>query len=264
MKLKILLVSFTLTLLAGIAFFTLHPASQSPGFKTIPPAEDDAGFVPYYITRHLPSILQNHDALRQGFVNIKMRGYQGAGIILEKGLVLTNAHVVVDENGRQRHRWYRVTLNGGGRAHATYVAHSRTYDVALLRIPEDFGTPLPLADEDVTLHQPVMALGNPSRGDWVVSGDVKALSLMVRHKFVPDRSPRAVRMFVMGAQPVQGYSGGPVVNPFTGQVVGITVGLVARYVDPLTGKWVTPDKDVGVAMHIRDVLREVRKLKAAL
>lgn len=256
-------------LILGLVLGAVCAAAASPGNSIPQNPSVDAGYTPIplresYTTfpfpRRLPDIDGVH-ALKDSFVNIDLGDYAGAGVIIEKGMVLTNAHVVIDEDGDLRKRRVQISLYDGRRVSGYYIAHSRTYDIAILRIPEDFGTPAPLANSEVPLEQEVIAIGNPARGKWVAKGRVLALGLRVRHTFVPDRTDAAIRMFVMNAAIVAGYSGGPVVHPLTGEVYGISVGLAERYIDPATGLWVTPPARVGLAMHIHEVLAEVEALR---
>ena len=260
MNLKAFFCGMALVALCAFAA-AVQPASgpdTDAGYSPLPPR---LSYLPFTIPRLPPGIDGVH-AIKESYVNIEMHDYAGAGVIIEKSIILTNAHVVLDDDGDPRQKRYSVSLYDGERVRGYYLAHSKTYDIAILSVPEDFGTPVSLASQEVSVGQDVVAVGNPNSGRWVAKGIVLALDLQVRHDFVPDRSDIAVRMFVMNAAIVPGYSGGPVVHPVTGEVYGISVGLARRYIDPVTGKWVTPPTRVGVAMHIQDILTELEKLRA--
>lgn len=257
MKIKVILLSFALTMLIGAFYlFSGGTKPQDVGFKPIPPRPNiGVQTVPW-----IPPDITGMHVIKNSFVNIATRDYAGAGMVIEPGLVLTNAHVVLDSNGKPRQRRFSVTLYDGSSTTGVYVAHSNTYDLAVLRVPDDFGLPALVAADEVPLQQDIIAVGNPYNGAWLAHGTVLALDLWVRHAYTPDRSPKAVRMFVMNAALRPGYSGGPIIHPVSGEVYGVSVGLAERYKDPQTGAWVVPRKMVGLAIHISDALTEVEKI----
>jgi len=97
----------------------------------------------------------------------------GSGVIIdaEKGLVITNHHVIdkADE--------ISVTLNDGRTLSAELIGDDPESDVAVIRIPADKLTAMPLADSDQLLVGDfVVAIGNPfGLGQTVTSGIVSAL-----------------------------------------------------------------------------------------
>lgn len=97
----------------------------------------------------------------------------GSGVIIdaENGYVITNHHVieVADE--------IAVTLADGRRMDAELVGSDPETDIALLRIPADDLTAIPLGDSDeLEVGDFVIAIGNPFRpGQTVTSGIVSAL-----------------------------------------------------------------------------------------
>lgn len=97
----------------------------------------------------------------------------GSGVIIdaEKGLVITNHHVIdkADE--------ISVTLNDGRTLSAELIGDDPESDVAVIRIPADKLTAMPLADSDqLRVGDFVVAIGNPfGLGQTVTSGIVSAL-----------------------------------------------------------------------------------------
>ena len=167
-----------------------------------------------------------------------------------------------DEDGDLRSRSIRVRLTDGSSKRATVIGYSATYDVAVLSIDDNFGTPAQLATEDAYVGQRILAVGNPPSGARQVYGNVLELDLPVMHRYVPDRTNQPVNMFVVTNRVVHGYSGGPMVDASTGVVYGITVGQVQYYNDPETGERKRVRPYAGAAMHISDVMTEVDRILA--
>src|SRR5690606_20046695 len=97
----------------------------------------------------------------------------GSGVIIDaqRGLVLTNNHVVEDADEVQ------VTLADGRTLKAEFVGNDADTDVALMRIPAQDLTAIPVADSDrLQIGDFVVAIGNPfGVGQTVTSGIVSAV-----------------------------------------------------------------------------------------
>ncbi|WP_292363014.1 trypsin-like peptidase domain-containing protein, partial [Methylophaga sp. UBA1464] len=97
----------------------------------------------------------------------------GSGVIVnaKEGLVLTNNHVI------QRADEITVSLHDGRSFQAEVVGSDPATDVAVIRIPPENLTALPLADSDsLRVGDFVVAIGNPfGLGQTVTSGIVSAL-----------------------------------------------------------------------------------------
>lgn len=140
----------------------------------------------------------------------------GSGVIFDakKGLVLTNNHVIhkADE--------ITVSLNDGRSFHATVVGSDPATDVALIQIPAEQLTALPLADSDkLRVGDFVVAVGNPfGLGQTVTSGIVSALG----------RSGLGIEgyeNFIQTDASINpGNSGGALVN-LRGELVGINTAI---------------------------------------
>ncbi len=229
-------------------------------FEAIPPrvtSPDDEQPIPTVTASN-----DGYDVIRKSFVSVEMHNFAGSGVIVRPGIVVTNAHVVYDEDGDLRSRSIRVRLTDGSSKRATVIGYSATYDVAVLSIDDNFGTPAQLATEDAYVGQRILAVGNPPSGARQVYGNVLELDLPVMHRYVPDRTNQPVNMFVVTNRVVHGYSGGPMVDASTGVVYGITVGQVQYYNDPETGERKRVRPYAGAAMHISDVMAEVDRILA--
>lgn len=136
----------------------------------------------------------------------------GSGVIIDaqRGLVLTNHHVVENADG------VSVTLSNGRSVEAEFLGSDPDTDIALIRIPAQNLTAIPLADSDqLQVGDFVVAVGNPyGLGQTVTSGIVSA----VGRSGIP---VAGFQNFIQTDASINpGNSGGPLVN-LQGQLVGI-------------------------------------------
>jgi Do/DeqQ family serine protease len=142
----------------------------------------------------------------------------GSGVVVDarQGLVLTNHHVIdkADE--------IEVTLKDGRKLKAQLVGSDAETDIAVLRIPAERLSAIPLGDSDrLRVGDFVVAIGNPfALGQTVTSGIVSALG----------RSGLGIEgyeNFIQTDASINpGNSGGPLVN-LRGQLVGINTAIYA-------------------------------------
>tara|TARA_R110001606_G_scaffold346892_4_gene495988 strand:+ start:14373 stop:15752 length:1380 start_codon:yes stop_codon:yes gene_type:complete len=140
----------------------------------------------------------------------------GSGVIFDakKGLVLTNNHVI------HKADQITVSLTDGRSFQATLVGSDPATDVALIKIPPEQLTALPLADSDeLRVGDFVVAIGNPfGLGQTVTSGIVSALG----------RSGLGIEGYEdfiqTDASINPGNSGGALVN-LRGELVGINTAI---------------------------------------
>ncbi len=145
----------------------------------------------------------------------KRKNSLGSGVIIDKdaGLVLTNNHVIhkADE--------IVVTLNDGRQLQAKLVGTDPAADIAVIQIPADNLTELPIADSDqLRVGDFVVAIGNPfGLGQTVTSGIISALG----------RSGLGYEDFIQTDASINpGNSGGALVN-LRGELVGINTAILA-------------------------------------
>ena len=141
----------------------------------------------------------------------------GSGVIIDaaKGYILTNHHVIdkADE--------ITVTLKDRRQFKAKLVGSDRETDIALLRIPAENLTALPLGNSDqLQVGDYVVAIGNPfGLGQTVTSGIVSALG----------RSGLGIEGYEdfiqTDASINPGNSGGALVN-LKGELVGVNTAIV--------------------------------------
>ena len=136
----------------------------------------------------------------------------GSGVIIDaaKGYVLTNHHVIENADDVQ------VTLADGRTVKAEFLGSDRDTDIALIRIPADKLTALPLGDSDqLRTGDFVVAIGNPfGFSQTVTSGIVSAVGRS------GIRGLGYQNFIQTDASINPGNSGGALVN-LSGQLVGI-------------------------------------------
>ncbi|MCS6893697.1 MAG: trypsin-like peptidase domain-containing protein [Deltaproteobacteria bacterium] len=147
----------------------------------------------------------------------------GSGFIFDskRGLILTNAHVIVNPETR-----ILVTLQGGDRIPANLVGSDPDLDIAIIRlskIPERdltqviFGT-----SSDLKVGKKVVAIGNPFGLDWTMtSGIISATNRVVRTR------NSLVSMIQTDAAINPGSSGGPLFD-LSGRVVGVNTQILSK------------------------------------
>lgn len=141
----------------------------------------------------------------------------GSGVIVDagQGYVLTNRHVIAGADQ------VSVTLSDGRRFEAQVIGADRETDIAVIRIPAERLSGVPLGDSDaLEVGDFVVAIGNPfGLGQTVTSGIVSALGRRVR-----DVGGRE-KFIQTDASINPGSSGGALVN-LRGELVGINTAIV--------------------------------------
>ncbi|WP_449465568.1 Do family serine endopeptidase [Stenotrophomonas humi] len=136
----------------------------------------------------------------------------GSGVIIDaaKGLVLTNHHVIDNADD------VRVTLADGRTVQAEFIGSDPDTDIALIRIPAEKLTALPLGNSDqLRVGDFVVAIGNPfGFSQTVTSGIVSAVGRS------GIRGLGYQNFIQTDASINPGNSGGALVN-LSGQLVGI-------------------------------------------
>jgi serine protease DegQ len=140
----------------------------------------------------------------------------GSGVVVdaERGLVLTNHHVIAGAED------ILVTLADGRTLNATFVGADPDTDVAVVRVPADDLSALPLADtSNLRVGDFVVAVGNPfGLGQTVTSGIVSALGRTGLRGL-------GYQNFIQTDASINpGNSGGALVN-LRGELVGINTAI---------------------------------------
>ncbi len=142
----------------------------------------------------------------------------GSGVVVDarRGLVLTNNHVIAKADA------VRVTLGDGRTLKAELVGSDPATDVAVLRVPTEGLSALPLADsEALKVGDFVVAIGNPfGLSRTVTSGIVSGLGRT-------GLGIEGYENFIQTDASINpGNSGGPLVN-LRGELVGINTAILA-------------------------------------
>ncbi|MGZ6304215.1 MAG: S1C family serine protease [Ktedonobacteraceae bacterium] len=170
-----------------------------------------------------PSILNNafssglEEMIEQAQASVVQvrRGDRGAGtgaIWQTNGGIITNHHVIAHTGSKTL-----VELRNGQVFEAQLVDSDPTLDLALLKVPADHLTAIPVADSTkLRVGELVFAIGHPwgQRG-VVTAGIVSALS-----KVKMRNSNRQLEYIKSDVRLAPGNSGGPLLNAL-GQVIGI-------------------------------------------
>ena len=218
--------------LAALALVLLH-ASTTPAPRPITQQDIDAAVLRTLEDKPLPSRTAKAAAIIGPSV-VRVRGIGpfegdheeveigvGSGVVIvDKGVILTNLHVVV---GARR---IRVAFADGLESEAEVVGVFAEHDLAVLQaktIPDDLVAATMRSTDDLAPGDEVVAVGFPfGIGPSVSAGVVSGL----RREF---RSPEGKRVltnliqFDAAANP--GSSGGPLVT-VEGEVVGIVTGIL--------------------------------------
>ena len=179
----------------------------------------------------------------------------GTGFVAsEDGDIITNAHVVLDEQGETASDVTVVFNSPGGEGdefEAELVGVDGDSDVAVLRVDPDKAPIQPLKIGDsakVVVGEPVVAIGNPLGYDFsITSGIVSAVGRSIE---APTGAmiPNAIQT---DAAINPGNSGGPLIDA-RGQVIGINEQIASR-----SGG----NEGLGFAVPINTAVRVMEQLK---
>ncbi len=150
----------------------------------------------------------------------------GTGFIIDTdGHIVTNNHVITDQNGNAVQK-ITVTLSDGRESTAQVVGRDAPTDLAVLKITADNLTPIALGTSaDLQVGQDVVAMGNALNlpgGPTVTKGVVSALNRLIQEG---DTTIQDAIQTDAAINP--GNSGGPLVDA-QGQVVGITTAIITQ------------------------------------
>jgi len=152
-------------------------------------------------------------------VQIQSRGCGGvlfgSGFPVQRGLVVTNAHVVAGSRRQE------VVTNGGVRADATVVYFDPNHDLALLSAPDLAVGPLGLAPAPARRGQEAVVIGYPGGGPQQYIGATIVLRTQPEAPDIYARPQGGHRdIYVLHARVRKGVSGGPVVD-LRGRSLGV-------------------------------------------
>jgi S1-C subfamily serine protease len=218
--------------LFALLLVSVHEAVRPPA-RQIAQRDIDAAVLHTLETQPLPSVAARaYEAIRPSVVRVRGFGQHGKDdeaaetgvgsgvVIVEKGVILTNLHVVA---GAKR---VKVVFADGLESDASIVGLQPEHDLAVLQaatVPDDLVPATLRSTADLAPGDTVIAVGFPfGIGPSVSAGVVSGL----RREF---QSPQGERLltnliqFDAAANP--GSSGGPLVTP-DGEVVGIVTAIL--------------------------------------
>jgi S1-C subfamily serine protease len=229
-RLLVLAAAAGLLVLLAAAWHASRPAPP----RKLTQADIDAAVLHTLATKSLPSrAAKAYEVIRPSVVRV--RGWKiedggkhndggsstGSGVVIvDKGIILTNLHVVAGAE------WVDVTFADGVESEATVIATRPEQDLAVLQaktLPDDL-TPATLrSTHDLAPGDEVVAVGfpfaiGPSASAGVISG--------LRREFVSPLGKRLLTnliQFDAAANP--GSSGGPLIT-MDGEVIGIVTAIL--------------------------------------
>ena len=149
----------------------------------------------------------------------------GAGsgfIVTPDGMIITNRHVVADEDAE-----YTVVLSDGTQYSATVLARDPLNDLAVVKIDELNLPTVPFGDSDaVKLGSRVVAIGN-ALGEFsntVTTGVISGIGRTIAAGDSSGTVERLDEVFQTDAAINPGNSGGPLLN-LAGQVIGVNTAI---------------------------------------
>lgn len=148
----------------------------------------------------------------------------GSGFLVTKdGYVVTNKHVVSDENAT-----YTALLSDGSKKEAKIFYIDPNDDIAIIKIDGSDYTPVSIGDSDkVQLGQSVLAIGN-ALGEFensVSTGIISGLKRTIRATASTGQSAELRNVIQTDAAINPGNSGGPLLD-FSGRAIGVSVAMV--------------------------------------
>jgi serine protease Do len=167
---------------------------------------------------------------KDAVVTIKTKKATGSGFIISKdGLVITNKHVVLNEESQVADR-VEIVMSDGTKINANVLGTSRHQDLALIRIPNQSRLKfLKLAKtETIKVGQNVYAIGSPSGIDNVFTSGT--LNKVEKSQYL-----------LHDARIGHGSSGGPLIND-NGEFIGVNTHIA---------KFNEDENTVSIALNIR-------------
>jgi S1-C subfamily serine protease len=216
-----------------LLFLAWQGARPAPPRK-LTQADIDAAVLHTLATKSLPSrAAKAYEVVRPSVVQV--RGWRiddggkkndggsstGTGVVIvDKGIILTNLHVVAGSE------WVQVVFADGTESEATVIATRPEQDLAVLQaktLPDDLTPATMRSTQDLAPGDEVVAVGfpfgiGPSASAGVISG--------LRREFVSPLGKRLLTNLIQfDAMANPGSSGGPLVT-MDGEVIGIVTAIL--------------------------------------
>lgn len=141
-----------------------------------------------------------------------------SGIVMSKdGYIITNAHVVLNENTNEVHTRIEVVLYSGATYTAKVIGYDEDTDLAIIKVEANNLKPASFGNSDaVSIGDRVVTIGNSGGLEWSASqGIISGLK-----RDVYDETGYSIQCLQIDAVINPGNSGGPLLNN-KGEVIGI-------------------------------------------
>jgi S1-C subfamily serine protease len=170
------------------------------------------------------TIAPNNSVNNQAIVNdeasvVKIQGdgcggiIDGSGFVVDKGIVVTNAHVVAGVPAPEVVDGYRAY-------HAVPIWFDPNMDIAILRVNNLPDPPLTLSGQDLASHGAAAILGFPGGGPLTATQAVVIDQVIAKGQNIYNRGTVSRSIYELQAVVQPGNSGGPLLAP-DGSVAGI-------------------------------------------
>lgn len=199
---------------------------------------------------NLPSSSQLAAAVnkdRESVVKIVGRGcggiVDGSGFVVGDDMVATNAHVVA---GIDR----QFVTDSNGTHSAVAIWFDPNLDLAILRVANLAGDPLPMSSKIVPDHTPAAVMGYPGGGGFTANPASVLDQFVAAGRNIYGRGVTNRSIYEIASDVEPGNSGGPLVTA-DGTVVGVIFARSTTY------------NDVGYALTMEKVISAVSKASAS-
>ncbi len=157
------------------------------------------------------------EKVRPSVVKVEGQGcggiVDGSGYVARQGLVVTNAHVVAGVDKP-------TVVDAKGRHAATPIWFDPDLDMAVLRVNNLAGGPLPAGDARIPQGTAAAVLGYPGGGSFRAGAATILDQFTAKGRDIYDRSITNRNIYELKADIIPGNSGGPLINA-DGAVIGL-------------------------------------------
>jgi hypothetical protein len=189
------------------------------------------------ITLYERPISDQINNIRKNVVTVLAGPAHGSGFFIEKGLILTNAHVV------EKTKFLKIKTFDGEEVNAELVRMNTRRDVALLKIADkQNSSALPLLQREIGVGSDVYAVGSPLDEKWSETVSRGVISGY--------RNENGLKLIQSDVNALPGNSGGPLLDR-NGNVVGISQGGIMISSAPAGINFFIPIVDALGALNIR-------------
>ena len=182
---------------------------------------------------------------------IKNRSGHGSGFLIERGIVVTNSHVIGDDTIDNIEVRF-PSAKGMPSFKAELLFEDRKRDLAVLRIDSQL-PPLRLCSSECVKGEPIVVIGSPANTENIPH---EGLLGDPRYKKPTGEGADEQTYFLITAGVNPGNSGGPVFN-----MNGSVIGVVVERTFEKNGKQVMRRENINLAIPLADLRGAVQRAK---